>query len=244
MANDSYYFDHDYDARNDDKILEMRSVYKAEGYGIFWMLVETMATNADGGVKIALIGGLSLGYGVAKEWLIGFIQYCVNIELFYEKDGVVFSERMLGHKEMRELFKESGQRGAEKRWGKNRGANGPPNSKERKGKESKGKESKGDILGPPIPTMPTASDFNGLPEIKSGSAIQLLKITQGVDVAQQDITGLWEVFKVQNLTGKKFYQTEDDVYSHFLNWVKGQKIKKDGKGTTSTVGKEIKFDKL
>jgi len=40
MSKDAYYFFHDSNARNDPKILAMRSVYGAEGYGWYWMLIE------------------------------------------------------------------------------------------------------------------------------------------------------------------------------------------------------------
>jgi len=71
---------------------------------------------------------------------------------------------------------------------------------------------------------PKPENFNGLPEIKIGSVIQLFKITKQTDISKQDVSGLWEVFKIQNLTGKKFYEDEDAVYSHFINWSKNQKI--------------------
>lgn len=72
--------------------------------------------------------------------------------------------------------------------------------------------------------MPTAAEFNGLPEMTNGMAIQLLKITKNVDVTPKDVDGLWEVFKCQNLTGKKFYHEKEDVYSHFMNWVKDKRF--------------------
>src|ERR1700749_486203 len=120
MANQSYFFDHDYSARNDDKILEMRSVYKAEGYGVYWMIVETMAENEDGGVNTSLIGGLSLGYGVAKDWLLEFIKYCIEIKLFNENQGYIYSNRMLKHKERMQSYSDFGKIGADKRWGGHR----------------------------------------------------------------------------------------------------------------------------
>jgi len=92
-------------------------------------------------------------------------------------------------------------------------------------------------------TKPTAADFNGLPEITQGSLIQYFKITKSIDVSAEQVTGLWELFKVQNLTGKKYYASQEDVYSHFINWGITKKIEKNGKSTTSTVGKEIKFDR-
>lgn len=73
-------------------------------------------------------------------------------------------------------------------------------------------------------TMPVATDFNGLPEITNGMAIQLLKITKQVDVTKKDVDGLWDVFKYQYLTGKKHYREQEDVYSHFINWVKDKRF--------------------
>lgn len=134
MAKETFYFDHDYNARNDDKILELRSKYGAEGYGIFWMIIETMAENENGGAKAGLIGGLSLGYGVAKERLIEIFNYCLQINLIYEEAGCYYSKRILRHKEFRKELSKNGSEGAAKRW---RGYS-PPNAKERKGKEIKG----------------------------------------------------------------------------------------------------------
>lgn len=95
---------------------------------------------------------------------------------------------------------------------------------------------------------PIAENFNGLPEIKVGAVIQLLKITKQVDVSTDDVTGLWEIFKVQNLTGKKPYKDEEDVHSHFINWSKNQKQnngKRDtsNKSNTKSVGRTITFDR-
>lgn len=89
-------------------------------------------------------------------------------------------------------------------------------------------------------TKPLPENFNGLPEIKIGSVIQLFKITKQVDVSKEDISGLWEIFKIQNLTGKKFYPDEDAVYSHFINWTKTQKIEKNGTNKQFTATRNSK----
>lgn len=41
------YFPHDFNARSDRKILRLRKVLGCEGYGIFWMLVETLAVQPN-----------------------------------------------------------------------------------------------------------------------------------------------------------------------------------------------------
>lgn len=80
--------------------------------------------------------------------------------------------------------------------------------------------------------FPKPEDFNGLPEIKIGSAIQLISTTARVQISTDDVNGLWNVFKDQNLTGKKFYQDEGAVYSHFLNWIRTQPFKNNPSKTT------------
>lgn len=44
---DAYFFSHDCNARNDPKILALRSVYGAEGYGVFFMLVEILREQPE-----------------------------------------------------------------------------------------------------------------------------------------------------------------------------------------------------
>jgi hypothetical protein len=150
---DRYFFDHDYTARNDDKILELRSKYGVEGYGLFWMIIETMCENENGGVKASLIGGLSLGYGVANGLLIELIGFCIKIELFFENEGYIYSKRVIEHKNFRNSFKKFGEKGAEKRWKTDTPPiagvvaplsppYSPPNAKEKRVEESKEEESK------------------------------------------------------------------------------------------------------
>ena len=136
--NDSFYFPHDNNSFNDDKILAIREKFGLEGYGLFWATLESMSRN-EGYVITPLIGGLSLGYGVAKDTLLNFLDFCAEIGLFKKDKKGYYSQRIIEHLEQRKLFKESGKKGAEKRW-KDRGANGGANS--RKGKERKEKERK------------------------------------------------------------------------------------------------------
>lgn len=138
MSKDTFWFKHDYNARNDEKILELRSIHGAEAYGVYWMIVETMADNDNGGIKGGLIGGLSHGFGVAKEKLQEIIQCCLDVDLFYEENGSYFSRRMLKHKEERKFFSDMGKEGAIKKREKYRGALGGLNrAEEKRGEKSK-----------------------------------------------------------------------------------------------------------
>lgn len=85
-------------------------------------------------------------------------------------------------------------------------------------------------------TKPKSSDFNGLPEAYLQKSIELIKFTKQVDVSSDIIIGVWEVFKVQKLTGDTYYANEGKVYSHFMDWLKFQKFDngtvKQADGTT------------
>lgn len=148
MAKESFYFSHDYNARNDEKILELRAEFGAEGYGVFWMAVETMAENENCGIKASLLGGLSLGYGVAKDKLSAIIKKCIELNLFYENEGYYFSNRLLAHKKLRNTLSIAGKKGADSKWAAYREANRVDNGEpiatpmQRKEKERKEKENK------------------------------------------------------------------------------------------------------
>lgn len=74
----------------------------------------------------------------------------------------------------------------------------------------------------------SASDFEGLPNQNAISLQSFLKISKKVEIELEQIQGLWEVFKVQELTGVKLYRNKEDVYRHFLNWAKKQTFLKSG----------------
>lgn len=47
MAKDSYYFSHDYNAREDEKIKELIFEHGMFGYGIYWAIIEMLYQNAN-----------------------------------------------------------------------------------------------------------------------------------------------------------------------------------------------------
>lgn len=139
----AFYFQHDCNARNDEKILMLRSEYGAEAYAAFFMILETMSEASSCEINRVAIGGLSLGYGIPKDRLTQIIDYSVQIGLLEESQaGAISSPRMKQHLAFRQSLKDAGRAGAEKRWSlshENRVANG-------KGKERKGKDIKTTVV--------------------------------------------------------------------------------------------------
>lgn len=47
MAKDTFYFSHDYNSRQDEKIKRLIRTHGMQGYGIFWSIVEDLYNNAN-----------------------------------------------------------------------------------------------------------------------------------------------------------------------------------------------------
>lgn len=129
--NKSYYFQHDYNASNDAKILFLRQQLGMEGYGIYWFIIEQLA-QAGGKLPIKIIPVLAMQSQTQETKVRAIIE---GYDLFQVVENEFFSIRLNKHLEIREQLSESGKEGAAKRWG-NRVAIGEgignPNAKERK----------------------------------------------------------------------------------------------------------------
>lgn len=96
-----------------------------------------------------------------------------------------------------------------------------------------GAEEKGETGFPKFPAENEL--YLELPEIKIGSVIQLIKISKNKLLIAEQVNEYWQVFKVQNFNGKKFYQDVSDIHSHFINWMKTQNVN-DAKNNGHTSG--------
>lgn len=74
-------------------------------------------------------------------------------------------------------------------------------------------------------------DFSNVPEYIVFSVIQQFQISKQQTITEKQVTDMWQVFKEQNLTGDKFYNNENEVYKHFVNWINKQKFEKNAKPT-------------
>lgn len=129
--------------------------YGLEGYGLYWVMIETMHDQNDGKLTVALIEGFSHRYNIDKDLLYQFYNDAITAELFVT-DGVKYwSERVIRNKrdfdEKKRNKSDAGKKGMESRWHKTTGTTAFDNTvitddnsqitKHNKGKERKGKES-------------------------------------------------------------------------------------------------------
>ena len=112
------YFSHDSNARNSDKLMKVRMKLGAEGYGIFFMLIERL--REEEGYKSTIdYNTLAFDLRVEPEKVKQVVE---NYDLFkFTEDGKYFysdsfNERMEMMDAKRKKRAEAGKKGAEKRW--------------------------------------------------------------------------------------------------------------------------------
>ena len=142
MPKDTFYFSHDYNARNDEKIKMLIRKHGMIGYGVFWAIVEDLYNNAN---------ALRTDYdGIAYDLRMhsDIVKSVVNDFDLFEINGDYFgSSSVQARLDQRNEKSLSARKSASYRWGKkDEDANAMQTlsegnaKKERKGKEIKGKE--------------------------------------------------------------------------------------------------------
>lgn len=150
---ETYYFSHDCNARNDEKVLMLRAEHGMEGYGIYWALVEMMFESSDTCLYHNKIKGIAVSYNIDITLLKSVIKTCIDEELFYSDENVFWSESLRRRKgkyhEIKEKKSDAGKKGMASRWGLNNtvitpllDSNNTDITKHNKGKESKVNEIK------------------------------------------------------------------------------------------------------
>lgn len=233
--------------RNHRKLKAIRTKFGITGYAIWSMILEYL-TGIDGNefeysdTEIELIAG---DFGVSDTEIRNIIDYCIKLELLFQKNGFIHSEsldeRLLSvyEKRNRSKNKSSKQLRVNGKFsninteGNGVSATEKPQSKV---KESKVKESKVNNFN----SMPLFSEFSTLPEIYIQKSIEAVKFTAHSDILQETVSGMWEVFKVQNLTGSNHYENVGKIYSHFINWIKKQKFENGNSKSTNQQGIDYK----
>lgn len=118
MPKDAYYFPHDSNAKDDPKCVLLIEQLGMEGYGIYWMLIETLREQPDYTYPVANIPALGRRYNTTAEKVKTVV---CNYGLFTVKDDKIFfsdslNRRMLALEEKRAKRSEAGRLGNAARW--------------------------------------------------------------------------------------------------------------------------------
>jgi len=114
---DAYYFPHDSNARNDQRLLKVRFKHGASGYGAFFMLLEIMREQGDYRLSMTdleMIDEMEIHIGI--DSLIDIVE---NYDLF-ELDGDYFysnsfDRRMQKMNDLRDIRAKAGRKGGKSR---------------------------------------------------------------------------------------------------------------------------------
>ncbi len=173
---DAYYFPHDCNARNDPKILALRSVFGAEGYGVYWMLIEILREQPDYKLQVTkyLYHALAMQMQVQKERLQEIVEACCNefVEggspLLVNDGQYLYSSSLLRRMERVDTVSEARRAAARKRWeigackdsDGDSGSTPDANAEHKQSKENKRKEKERkseQSITPPIPPSPSSA---------------------------------------------------------------------------------------
>lgn len=134
MSKETYYFSHDYNARNDLKMALLREDYGMEGVGIYWCLVE-MLYEEGGYIELDEIESITKVLRTNTTVLRGVI----DSKLFQKDDKYFFSAAVLKRLQERQNKSEKARQSVLKRYERittEYDRIRPNTIKERKGKES------------------------------------------------------------------------------------------------------------
>lgn len=220
MIKDTFYFSHDYNSRQDEKIAFYLSKTGLEGYGVYWLLIELMHQTNDGKLTIAFIEGIAYNERVDISVLKKCYNVAIDCGLFVCDDVKFWSERVIRNKENLNSYREkksiAGKKGMEKRWGKNNSDITEDNTtitNDNKGKESKvnkikvnksiEKKTKNIFLPPSLPEVIEYFKENGFPEVLAKRAFNHYAVADWYDTKgepvrnwKQKMQSVW--FKEEN----------------------------------------------
>jgi hypothetical protein len=141
---DAYYFPHDSNAKDDPKMILLIEELGMEGYGIFWMLIESLRDQPDYRASLLIVPALARRYNTTQEKVKTVIQ---RYDLFVVEDDTFFyseslNRRMEALAEKRLKRQLAGQKGGNAKAMLQQSYSKPLAVKESKVKESKEKERK------------------------------------------------------------------------------------------------------
>ena len=92
MSKETFYFSHDYNARNDIKIQALLVEHGAVGYGVYWIIVEILHEESEKSLKLNNLTYIAIARqaSTSVEQVKAVVECCLEYELFTEDDGSYF----------------------------------------------------------------------------------------------------------------------------------------------------------
>jgi hypothetical protein len=145
MAKHTYYFKHDFNAHNDEKIVDLLMSHGLLGYGVFWYLIELLASADEYQLETnykRLAFSARADEKVLKSVVEDFSLFAIDGDKFFSKS---LADRMNKLDEIKAKRVEFGRKGGKaKANAKQKPSKTEANAKQNQAEESKGEESKGE----------------------------------------------------------------------------------------------------
>lgn len=237
------YFPHDSNARNSDKLIPLRARFGAEGYGIYFMLIERLREEPSY-MSIKDYNMLAFDFRVDAGKVKSVIE---DFGLFaFTEDGKCFySESLMRRMKIKDEKSEKAKRAARSRWNKNiadasecececiADASENDASKVKKSKVNNKKPTDVGKKGfdPPPPSTKKSFEFKSLKaqteELCSDSS-WLSVVSEATGLDSEEIAGLvrGKFLKHCVAEGKDHDGQTSDAKSHFVRWFRRQNEEK------------------
>ena len=138
MSKDAYYFSHDSNARNDQRLMKIRMEYGMKGYGIYFGVIEILREQTEYCLSLDDIKGVAFDLREEESILEDII---LNYELFNIEDKKFYSRSLKRRMERLDMIKQK-RADAGRIGGKSKAYANQLPSKESKVKDNKVKDSK------------------------------------------------------------------------------------------------------
>ena len=113
------WFKHDIRSLSDDKLAALVSSYGAEGYGIFWAIIEAMYEADGNALNTLTFKRIARDLGVENSKVIAVAKFAASADcgqLLHEKNGAYQSARVVKSLEKNEEVLQKKRDGIKKRW--------------------------------------------------------------------------------------------------------------------------------
>jgi len=226
---DAYWFTHDSNAKDDPKCMLLIDQLGLEGYGIYWLLVETLRDQPDYKYPLVLLPVLAKRYQTSGEKMKAVV---LNYELFQIEDDKFFfspslNNRMKKWEKKREQCSIAGTKSGEVRKKLNGRStdvqqtfNSSSTNNIKYNKEQNNtiqKKSNVNING-----NPTGLDFD-FDSIDFENLYKYIQKSSNIEISNYKLKTAWENFKVYCMAGGDTQKSKGAYYKHFLNWLKSNR---------------------
>jgi calcineurin-like phosphoesterase family protein len=140
---DAYYFPHDSNAKDDPKMILLIEELGMEGYGIFWMLIESLRDQPDYKASLLIVPALARRYNTTQEKvktvILRYDLFVVEDDTFFYSESLIRRMQALAEKRLKRQL--AGKKGGNAKAMLQQSHSNALAVKESKVKQSKEKES-------------------------------------------------------------------------------------------------------